>query len=311
MSWPEEPLTRSLEDWQRWVEERGRALRRRRQGLLAASVSAAFGVVAVVPLALLTPSDAAPDRLRVVTPATSAVPRPASSPRTDVHFSRGSVVRSSSSQVPAPSTSRAVGTRLGPVAVTAAVPPFATARELSCTPSRFGTASCPGSGVRLDPSTGLLWPTAYVRTGSGGTAADWYASSTAVGTATAVLRVARPARQVRVVVSYRVTRSPAVATAPGNSASNTFVVTATPRLCRVCAGTAQEVLVTGTPVGTVATAVLTLTNPYGLVPDGWVDVVVAVRSFATIGVCDSPCGEPGVGDARAEAGVLVRQVRLG
>jgi hypothetical protein len=185
-------------------------------------------------------------------------------------------------------------------------------RSLFCPPSHGdGTATCPGSSVRLDPQSGRIDTHAFVETANKGMSVEWSANDTDTGIVTARVWLARATQTARVTVSYLLPASPSTQTSPANSAYNSLDGAAQMPGCRDCAGDASVALADGTAAGTRGVLTLDITNTAGAaVPAGWVTVSIDTVSFATIGTCNVPCGQPGSGTASASASTQIVRVSI-
>jgi hypothetical protein len=346
MSWPEHPQTQPLEDWRRHVIARGQQLRRRRHALIAGVGGMTASALIAVPLLLGAGGNKALDQLVTVNPTATSTPSPSPVPAPTIGPPSPGSGSVTGLGLPAPFSSglgitgppmgsggNGLGQRfssVGGLFPSSASPQYAMTKWLQCTHSHDGFSSCPGSSVILNPRAGEIATTAFVQMGQSGAGTDYNASDTANGTLTVRLYAARSATSQTVTVSYREVQPPtATSSPPGNNAADTLAVSATSEQCTGCTATVGVALQATpgwcAPGGTVpcypvpsggaspsGTLTLTVTNPSGdPVPSGWITIRVISQSFATIGLCDAPCGEMGAGNAKATADNAITRIRLG
>ena len=330
MSWPEIPQERSIDAWKDVAVRRGRHIKRVRRTVIAATAtSLAVAGMFVVPTVLGAVQSAHVDKLSTVTPdnrqrhdsthtdqrmeplrprrvatppipsigaAADALPSPALSATSPTTVRVGSVPSAGNVATRHPSVTTA---------------PFAMFRSLQCPRSHYDNASCAGSAVHLDPQIGEVDSHAHVQTGSGGNAVDYYANDTASGVLVTRVWLPKAVQTARVSVEYRLPKAPTTATSAGNTASNDLDVVTHTASCPDCAGSTSIALAGGAATNQRDLITVDVTNTNGgLVPAGWITVKVYTVSFATIGVCSGPCGEPGTGTADATASTVVDRVSV-
>ena len=327
MSWPEQPEQLSIEQWQRRVVRRGRALKRRRAAIVASSLGAALSLAVIVPLVIVPAANSAQDRLQIVqTPADKATASPRPHDRTSIALvpdpgppGPSNTNTGSSSVGTALTAASATGGNMdsaapeqtkasGASAVTVDFPPYKLSASAQCDPGELKSSTCPGSGGQQGRTPGELISHAYVQTGNNGTQVD-SGSDDVVAKAHARVQLAEPQQSVTITVDYRLAKTPVYTGSPGNTAADAFLVQVAHTACDTCGNNNWISMFTTTP--TTGSVTVTVTNSAGGdVPAGWLDVTISAESAAEIGPAGGSGGQPGSGHATATLDVVVGPVRL-